>query len=156
MKRALLLATALTVAACATDPGTRQDQQQAGAVVAGAVIGGLIGNQFGGGSGRVAMTAAGAAAGAWVGNRMFQKHAQSPFEQDAFNRALNNSPSGQKVTWTDPRTHESGYVTPLNTRRLSDGRLCRDFDRGLLIGGESVDRTRGTACRGNNGQWNPA
>lgn len=156
MKRAILLATALTVAACATDPGTRQDQKQAGAVVAGAVIGGLIGNQFGGGSGRVVMTAAGAAAGAWVGNRLFKTHAQSAFEQDAFRRALNDSPSGQKVTWNDTRTGESGYITPLNTRRLSDGRLCRDFDRGLLIGGESVDQTRGTACRTSNGQWDAA
>ena len=42
MKRFLLLAVMLVVAACATDPGTRHDQKQAGAVVAGAVIGGLI------------------------------------------------------------------------------------------------------------------
>ena len=58
MKRFLLLAVMLVVAACATDPGTRHDQKQTGAVVAGAVIGGLIGAQFGGGSGSVALASA--------------------------------------------------------------------------------------------------
>lgn len=156
MKKALVLATALAVSACATDPGTREQQKQAGAVVAGAVIGGLIGNQFGGGTGRAVMTVAGAAAGAWVGNKLFKTHAKSEYEKDAFRRALEGTPSGQRVTWSDARTGESGYVTPLNTRRMSDGRLCRDFDRGLLVNGQSVDQTRGTACKNSNGQWDAA
>ena len=156
MKRFLLLAVMLVVAACATDPGTRHDQKQTGAVVAGAVIGGLIGAQFGGGSGSVALAAAGAVAGGWVGNRIFQRTASSEYERDAFRRALNDAPSGQRVTWSDSRTGESGFITPTNTRRMSDGRLCRDFHRGLTIGGQSVDDTRGTACRTSNGNWDAA
>ena len=147
MKPLVVLGLVLALAACASDPGTRTQQKQTGAVVAGAVIGGLVGNQFGGGSGRALMTAAGVVAGGFIGNRMFKKHAKSEYEKDAAERALNNAASGQKVTWTDARTNESGYFTPLNTKTMSDGRVCRDFKRGLTVGGQTVDETTGTACK---------
>ena len=153
MKRILALCIALALAACASDPGARTQQKQTGSVVAGAVIGGLVGNQFGGGTGRALMTAAGAVAGGFIGNHMFKKHAKSEYEKDAAQRALNASASGQKVTWSDARTQESGYFVALNTKRMSDGRVCRDFRRGLSVGGEEVDETTGTACKKSNGQW---
>jgi uncharacterized protein YcfJ len=156
MKRILVLCIALVLAACATDPGAKTQQKQTGSVVAGAVIGGLIGNQFGGGTGRALMTAAGAVAGGFIGNHLFKKNAKSEYEKDAAQRALNNAASGQKVTWSDARTNESGYFVPLNTKQMSDGRVCRDFRRGLTVGGESVDETTGTACKKNNGQWDAA
>ena len=156
MKRFPILCIALAVAACASDPGTRTTQKQTGSVVAGAVLGGLVGNQFGGGTGKVLMTAAGAVAGGFIGDRLYKKHAKSEYEKDAAERALNNAASGQKVTWTDARTNESGYFTPLNTRTMSDGRVCRDFKRGLTVGGQTVDETTGTACKKDNGQWDKA
>ncbi|MBF6022611.1 glycine zipper 2TM domain-containing protein [Lysobacter niastensis] len=153
MKQIIVLAAALTIAACSTDPGTRDTQKESASVVAGAVIGGLVGNQFGGGTGRALMTAAGAVAGGFVGDHLFKKHAKSEYEKDAAQRALNNGASGQKVTWSDPRTHESGYFVALNTKRMTDGRLCRDFRRGLSVDGKEVDETSGTACKKSNGQW---
>ena len=153
MKQIIVLAAAISIAGCATDPGTRETQKQSGAVVAGAVIGGLIGNQFGGGTGRALMTAAGAAAGGFVGNRLFKRHAKSEYEKDAAQQALNSGASGQKITWTDERTHETGYFTALNTKRMSDGRVCRDFRRGLSVDGKEVDETTGTACKKSNGEW---
>ena len=149
----VVVATTVALAGCASDPGTRETQKQSGSVVAGAVVGGLVGNMFGGGTGRVLMTAAGAAAGGFVGNHLYKKNAKSEYEKDAAQRALNNGASGQKVTWSDPRTHESGYFVALNTKKMSDGRVCRDFRRGLSVGGESVDETTGTACKKSNGQW---
>ena len=156
MKRFAVLGLVLALAACASDPGARTQQKQTGSVVAGAVIGGLVGNQFGGGTGRALMTAAGAVAGGFIGNHMFKKHAKSEYEKDAAQRALNNAASGQRVAWTDSRTNESGYFTPLNTKTMSDGRVCRDFKRGLTVGGETVDETTGTACKKDNGQWDAA
>jgi surface antigen len=153
MKRIALSCLVLSLAACATDPGTRTTQKETGSVVAGAVIGGLVGNQFGSGTGRALMTAAGAVAGGFVGDHLFKKHAESEYEKDAATRALNNAASGQKVTWSDPKTNESGYFVPLNTKQMSDGRICRDFRRGFSVGGASVDETTGTACRKSNGQW---
>ena len=153
MKAIVVLGLAFALAACASDPGARTQQKQTGSVVAGAVIGGLVGNQFGGGTGRVLMTAAGAVAGGFIGNHLFKKHADSEYEADAAQRALNSAASGQKVTWSDPKTNESGYFTPLNTRTMSDGRVCRDFKRGLSVGGQSVDETTGTACKQANGEW---
>ena len=153
MKRFPILCLALAVAACASDPGTRTTQKQTGSVVAGAVLGGLVGNQFGGGTGKVLMTAAGAVAGGFIGDRLYKKHADSEYEKDAAQRALNSAASGQKVTWSDPKTNESGYFIPLDTRQMSDGRVCRDFKRGLSVGGQSVDETSGTACKKGNGQW---
>ena len=153
MKRFLATSLVLALAACASDPGTRTTQKQTGSVVAGAVVGGLVGNMFGGGTGKAVMTAAGAVAGGFVGNHLFKKHADSEYEKDAAQRALNNAASGQKVTWSDPKTNESGYFVPLNTRKMSDGRLCRDFRRGLSVGGQEVDETTGTACKNANGEW---
>ncbi|HSD17481.1 MAG TPA: RT0821/Lpp0805 family surface protein [Thermomonas sp.] len=153
MKRILVLSIVLALAACASDPGTRTTQKQAGSVVAGAVVGGLVGNAFGGGTGKVLMTAAGTVAGGFIGNHLYKKHAKSEYEKDAAQRALNNAASGQKVTWADAKTSESGYFTPLNTKQMSDGRVCRDFKRGLTVGGQQVDETSGTACKKSNGQW---
>ncbi len=153
MKQVVVLVVALGVAACATDPGTREQEKQGASVVAGAVIGGLIGNQFGGGTGRALMTAAGTVAGGFLGNHIFKKTAKSEYEKDAAQRALNTAASGQEVTWSDARTHESGYFVALNTKRMTDGRVCRDFRRGLSVGGEKVDETTGTACKKSNGQW---
>jgi len=153
MKTVAVVSLALVLAACASDPGTRTQQKQTGSIVAGSVIGGLVGNQFGGGTGKVLMTAAGAVAGGFVGNHLFKKHADSEYEKDAAQRALNSAASGQKVTWTDARTNESGYFIALNTKQMSDGRICRDFRRGLSVGGKSVDETTGTACKKPNGEW---
>lgn len=152
MKKVIVLVVALA-AGCSSDPATRTTQKQAGAVATGAVVGGLVGNMFGGGSGRVLMTAAGAVAGGFIGDRLFKRHAKSEFEKDAAQRALNDSASGQTVKWTDPKTHESGYFVALNTKRMSDGRVCRDFKRGLSVDGQSVDETTGTACKKPDGQW---
>lgn len=153
MKRTIVLCLALTLAACATEPGARDTQQHAGATVAGVVVGGLVGSAFGGGTGKVLMTAAGAVAGGFIGDRLYRKHADSEYEKDAARRALNDAPSGQTVSWSDPRTHESGYFRPVRTHRMADGRLCRDFERGLTVGGQEVDRTTGTACRQSDGEW---
>jgi uncharacterized protein YcfJ len=153
MKQVIVLVTTLAIAACASDPGARETQKQTGSVVAGAVVGGLVGNMFGGGTGRALMTAAGAVAGGFIGDHIYKKHAKSEYEKDAAQRALNQAASGQKVTWTDSRTQESGYFVALNTKQMSDGRICRDFRRGLSVGGQSVDETTGTACKKSNGQW---
>lgn len=153
MRLVIVLFATLAIAACATDPGTRETQKQSGSVVAGAVVGGLVGNMFGSGTGKVLMTAAGAVAGGFIGDRLYKKHAKSEYEKDAAQRALNQAASGQKVAWTDQRTHESGYFVALNTKRMSDGRVCRDFRRGLSVDGTSVDETTGTACKKSNGQW---
>ena len=153
MQHVLVLTAALAVAGCASDPGQREANKNFGSVVAGGVVGGLVGNMFGGGTGRVLMTAAGAVAGGFIGDRLYKRHAKSEYEKEAAQRALNQAASGQEVTWSDSRTQESGYFVALNTKRMSDGRLCRDFRRGLTVGGESVDETTGTACKKSNGEW---
>ena len=157
MQRAIvsgvLLSVVLGLGGCASDPGQRDANKNAGAVVAGGVVGGLVGNMFGGGTGKVLMTAAGAVAGGFVGDRLYKRHAKSEYEKQAAQQALNNGASGQKISWTDPRTQESGYFVALNTQRMTDGRVCRDFRRGLTVGGEEVDQTTGTACKKSNGEW---
>lgn len=144
---------AASLVACSSDPQTRYQEEKAASVAAGAVIGGLLGSTIGGGAGRTAAIAAGAVAGGFVGNMLFKKNAKSPYEGQAFVRAMNGTPSGQRLTWSDPSTGENGWVEPTDTRRNSKNQVCRDFRRGLSVGGETVDQTQGTACQESNGAW---
>lgn len=71
--------------------------------------------------------------------------------------ALENIPSGEKVTWVNSGSGVGGYVIPRPAFQNSRGQNCREFERGIAYG-TRLERSYGTACRLPDGYWtmNPA
>ena len=152
MKRVIILALALSLAACKTtdDP----DNARAVGAVAGAVIGAFIGYQFGGGSGQVVMTALGAAAGGAGGFYAADyviKRDQKKMKKAAF-EDLTATPVGGTVYWQNPDTGSAGSFTVLRAFETADGRQCREFVANTMGELDTV-KNQQTACRIHNGAW---
>jgi surface antigen len=66
-------------------------------------------------------------------------------------RALEYTPSGQKVAWSGDRGGRSGEVVPAQPYRVGS-QDCRQFTHTVTANGQT--RTaRGTACRNEDGSW---
>ncbi len=141
-------AIALTTAAC-EGVGTKQTI----GTLAGGAAGGLFGAQFGSGSGQLAATAAGALLGAFVGSEIGRTmdEVDRLKAQQAYDTAT-TAPVGEKITWSNPETGNSGSVTPTREGTSSTGAYCREFQQTVTIGGKQ-EEAYGTACRQPDGAW---
>jgi surface antigen len=92
----------------------------------------------------------GGLAGGAVGNLLDQRDRQLAGE--AQQRALERSPAGTPVPWTNPDTGHTGTVTPVRTYQVADGRYCREYQQVVTIEGRE-QRSFGTACRQPDGSW---
>ncbi|MET0101413.1 MAG: hypothetical protein ABW078_06725 [Sedimenticola sp.] len=72
--------------------------------------------------------------------------------QVAWNRVLENTPSGEAVVWGDPESSYSTRITPIRTMRTRDNRYCREFREIRLVDGIQEER-RGISCRSGKEQW---
>ncbi|MSO70193.1 MAG: hypothetical protein EXQ98_07975 [Alphaproteobacteria bacterium] len=59
-------------------------------------------------------------------------------------------PVGEPVIWRDGGAY--GSVTPVYEGRNASGRLCREYQKTVTIGGRQED-AYGTACRNADGSW---
>lgn len=146
---------ALALAACASTGEPYEDsvrQQETAGAILGGILGGVIGHQFGEGRGQTAMTVIGAATGSLIGGRLARDRAISDYERRAAYVALESTPSGEVVPWTDPDQGSSGSYTPLRTWRNEAGEYCREYQQVVTIGGQE-ERAFGTACRQPDGTW---
>jgi len=66
--------------------------------------------------------------------------------------ALENARSGTVVTWRDPDAGTSGSFMPKPGFQDASGRICREFDQTVTIGGQ-LQQVTGTACRRPDGWW---
>jgi surface antigen len=116
----------------------------------GGVLGGIAGHQIGGGKGNTVATIAGTLLGAAVGSAI----GSSMDQTDLYNTqgALNNTPTGQTVGWTNPDTQNQYQVTPTNTYKSNTGQDCRDYTTVGIIDGQR-EVIKGTACRQADGSW---
>jgi surface antigen len=139
---------AVSLVGCETSP-TSEDTGQ----VIGGVIGGVLGSQIGEGSGRTAATIAGVMIGAYIGGRV----GKSMDEKDRYNanEALENNPTNQPSSWTNPDTGNEYEVTPTSTYTASSGEPCREYTTEAVIDGRKEIIT-GTACRQPDGTWRAA
>jgi surface antigen len=65
---------------------------------------------------------------------------------------LESVPDGTTRRWTNPKTGNSGEITPLRTYVTQDGSFCRDYREELAITGDS-GRFYHTACRDGSARW---
>lgn len=140
--------TALVLAGCAgTGP------KQGVGTVAGAVGGAAIGSQFGRGTGNVAAIAAGTLLGALIGSEVGRSmdSADRAALDNAQHRAY-AAPVGERITWNNPNTGNSGYVVPMREGTTASGAYCREFQNTIIVGGRQ-EQAFGTACRQPDGSW---
>lgn len=116
----------------------------------GAAFGGLIAAAAGGGGAAIAgAVIGGALLGGLAGNMLDQRDKRLAAE--AQQRALESTPTGTPVAWSNPDTGHSGTVTPVKTYQ-SGGTYCREFQSDVVIDGKP-DKAWGTACRQPDGSW---
>ncbi len=121
--------------------------------ILGGVGGAVAGAQFGSGSGRLAATAAGTLLGAFLGREIGKSldRADIAAAQQA-QAAAHAAPIGQKITWSNPESGNSGTVTPIRQGVDSAGNQCREYQTTITVGGRT-EQAYGTACRQPDGTW---
>lgn len=128
-----------------------QNPKTAIGAAGGAAAGGLIGAAASGSPAAIAGgVILGGLAGGAVGNLLDQRDRQLAGE--AAQRALEGSPTGSAVPWTNPDTGHTGVVTPVRTYQVADGVYCREYQQVVTIDGRE-QRSFGTACRQPDGSW---
>jgi surface antigen len=68
-------------------------------------------------------------------------------------RALEYTPSGQKVNWGDRRSGRYGEVVAASPYRVGS-QDCRQYGHTVFVDGQQK-KARGTACRNTDGSWTP-
>lgn len=68
-------------------------------------------------------------------------------------RALEYSPGGKPVDWSDPDTHVHGRVVAAQPYQVGS-QNCRQYTHTVYIG-DVAQSARGTACRNPDGSWTP-
>ena len=124
---------------------TRQDI----GTVAGAATGAYAGSVIGNGGGQLVAIAIGALAGSYLGGAVGEY--MNDVDRDNTRQALESSPTGSTMNWTNPETGINYNVTPTNTFSNDDG-LCREYTTESISSGQ-VEVDHDTACRQEDGSW---
>lgn len=152
LSKSIALAAMLAFAgACA--PQDRYGPKQTVGTLGGAALGGLLGSQFGGGAGKAVATAAGVFIGALVGSEVGRSldRADRAYARAAVNQAQ-TAPIGETITWDNPRSGNSGAITPVREGTSASGQYCREFQQTITVGGKR-QQGYGIACRQPDGTW---
>ena len=148
-KIAAVALSALVLAGCQPGAGPKET----GGGIIGAIGGAAVGSQFGRGTGNVAAIAAGTLLGAWLGSEIGRS-------LDARDRALIEqaqarayaAPIGQRITWNNPQSGNSGHIVTTREGTMQGGAYCREFQNTIVVGGRT-EQAYGTACRQPDGAW---
>lgn len=149
---ALLALAALVLGGCAQTGQTIRDNPKTtlGGML-GAASGGLIAAAAGGGTaGIIGGVLLGGLVGGAIGNHLDQKDKE--LATQAANRAFEYGRSGERSTWQNPDSGNSGSITPTRTYQSAGGSYCREYQQDIIVGGEP-QKSYGTACRQPDGSW---
>lgn len=150
-KIAAVSVIAVFLAACQQqNAGTKQTL----GTLLGAVGGGLAGSTVGKGRGQLVAVGVGTLLGAFVGSEIGKSldNADRAVMSRTTQTSLETSPSGQRSSWRNPDSGNSGSVTPQPPYQTSSGQYCREFQQTVNIGGRT-EEAYGTACRQPDGTW---
>ncbi len=151
MKQVIAVAAVvLLLAACGPDQGPKQTL----GTIIGGVGGAVLGNEVGKGRGRKVAIAAGALLGAMLGSRLGRDldEADRITAERTTQGALERGRTGDRTEWKNPDSGNSGWVVPTRTWQEDSGRPCREYQTGIIVGGEE-QTGYGTACRQPDGSW---
>ena len=147
---AIVLAAALSIAACAEDAG---DKEAVGTLV-GAGLGGLAGSQVGSGSGKLAAVGVGVLLGGLLGRHVGKSldRADRIAADHAAQQSFEHERIGTTTSWVNPDSGHSGTFTPTRTYQTARGQPCREYTTTVTIDGRR-ETAYGTACREPDGSW---
>ncbi len=140
---------ALSAAAC-QDAGEKQTM----GTLLGAAGGALLGSQVGSGSGTLVAVAAGTLLGGMLGSEVGKSldRADRLAMEQATQRTLEATPSGETVSWRNPDSGHSGTIAPQPSYTNAAGQYCREYGQTITVGGKT-EKAYGTACRQPDGSW---
>ena len=153
MKRTIVLALALSLAACqsTSDPAN----QRAVGTLTGMALGAFVGySLFGGGSGQTIFATLGAVAGGaggYYATDYIIRRDQAKKDKAAY-LSLDSGAEGSTVYWENDETGSAGSFTVLRSFQSADGRYCREFKASTMGELGTVNQTE-TACRLRSGAW---
>jgi len=142
------------VSGCADDPeASRVLGKTLGASV-GAVAGGYLGNKIGDGTVNTIATTVGVAMGGYFGAKLIDRLTSADLSLAAATQsvALEQAPSGEPVTWSNPDTGASGAATARPAYNKDGVSPCRSFTQLFNDKGERFS-VEGVACRNPDGSW---
>lgn len=147
----MVLIAALGLSACETFNNSGQKQTIGG--LGGAVAGGILGAQVGSGSGRLVAVGVGTLLGGLVGSEVGRSldKADMVYAQRA-NQQAHTAPLGEKISWNNPESGNSGTVTPTRDGYADSGEYCREYQQTIYVGGQQ-ETGYGIACRQPDGTW---
>jgi|HigsolmetaGSP11D_1036233.scaffolds.fasta_scaffold01887_6 Surface antigen len=140
MKRMMTLWLAVLLTCVVTACQTKQDTGTLAGVAAGAAVGSAVGDS-------TTATLLGAIGGALLGREIGRRMDERDRREVA--STLEDQPTGETKSWTNPDTGQTYAVTPTDTFER-DGQPCRKFR--MDVEGEQ-EEVVGTACRNSEGQW---
>lgn len=138
----------------------RQESTQAplfdavtGSRLLGGILGAVVGTQVGKGKGRTVAMIGGGLLGAVLGGEVAKSMDRS--DNAEAQSALETTPTGRTVSWTNPDSGSSYNMVPTRTYKSNTGRDCRDYTMWVFIDGFE-EEAQGTACRTPDGTWTTA
>ena len=81
-----------------------------------------------------------------------QRQAAEQDLQKAYNRVLENTPSGETISWVNEAISTKIEYVPIRTLQTEDNRYCREF-REILITDAGKEARHGISCREGKSQW---
>jgi len=119
--------------------------------VGGGTFGGLVAAAAGASpAGIAAGVIGGMLVGGLVGNLLDER--DKKLAAEAAQKALETTPTGKPVAWSNPDSGHSGTVTPTKTYQTESGTYCREYQQTVTINGKQ-EKAYGTACRQPDGSW---
>ena len=150
----VLLAVSLVLPGCADLSGV--GPKQGIGILSGAAAGGFAGAQMGKRRGKLAMTALGTLFGALAGSGVGSSldRADELYAGHAVQR-VGSARTGQRITWKNTETGNSGVLVPTTAARRTSEGVCREYQQTITVGGRT-QQGFGTACQQSDGSWRMA
>jgi hypothetical protein len=70
-----------------------------------------------------------------------------------FNKTMSEAPNGKTWDWKNPKSGNSGTVTPTSPLKREAGQACRTFNETVTLKDGRTETINGRACKKADGSW---
>ena len=79
--------------------------------------------------------------------------ADREMNQKCINKTLSEAPKGKTWSWKNPKSGNSGTVTPTSPLQRQAGQTCRTFDESVKLKDGRSEQISARACKKSDGSW---